>query len=64
MFQDEKTSEIINFLNSLLASEKTDDFMNLYMEALLELNDRVPIVASLYKYYDYVEKHKGEFVDK
>jgi len=57
MFQDEKTSEIIQFLNSLLASEKTDDFMNLYMEALIELRDRVPIMASLYKYYNYIEDH-------
>ena len=53
MFADEKTYEILQFLNSLIANDKTDDFRTLYMEALLELKNRTAIVASLYKYYDF-----------
>ena len=49
MFADEKTYEILQFLNSLIANDKTDDFRTLYMEALLELKNRTEIVASLYK---------------
>ena len=49
MFADEKTYEILQFLNSLIANDKTDDFRTLYMEALLELKNRTAIVASLYK---------------
>lgn len=49
MFTDEKTYEILQFLNSLIANDKTDDFRTLYMEALLELKNRTAIVASLYK---------------
>ena len=60
MFTDEKTYEILQFLNSLIANDKTDDFRTLYMEALLELKNRTAIVASLYKYHDYVETHKGQ----
>ena len=33
MFTDEKTYEILQFLNSLIANDKTDDFRTLYMEA-------------------------------
>ena len=60
MFADEKTYEILQFLNSLIANDKTDDFRTLYMEALLELKNRTAIVASLYQYYDYIETHKDK----
>ena len=55
MFTDEKTYEILQFLNSLIANDKTDDFRTLYMEALLELKNRTAKTAES-------EKQKALFV--
>lgn len=51
MFKQDKTSEIIDFLNSLIGLSKINDFQNLYNEALIELYKRTPILATLYQYY-------------
>lgn len=58
MFEQDKTSEIISFLNSLLIENKNEKFKTLYREAVKELELRSPLLAILYKYketFDGVE---------
>lgn len=51
MFKQDNTSEIIDFLNSIIKQCKINDFQNLYDEAVIELYKRSPILATLYQYY-------------
>lgn len=55
MFEKDKTSEIISFLNSLLIENKNENFKTLYREAVKELELRSPLLAMLYKYKETLD---------
>jgi hypothetical protein len=42
------TSELCNFVNSLIRSGKISEYKTLYQEAVSELNHRQPLIAKAY----------------